>query len=86
MIPSKDDRIVAADEMKADLDRIHSWRWKWNINFEPTKCHALCVSLKKDVDLHPPLFMDALSITEVDVLKILGIYFNCKLTWHYIYV
>ena len=44
---------------------------------------ALCVSLKKDVDLHPTLFMAALSITEVDVLKILGIHFDCKLTWSY---
>ena len=81
MIPSKDDRIVAADELNADLGRIYTWGKKWNINFEPDKCHLLCVSLKKDVDLHPPLFMDALSIVEVDVLKILGIYFDHKLTW-----
>ena len=42
----------------------------FTINFE---CHALCMSLKKDVnvDLYPPLFMATLSITEVDVLKIL---------------
>ena len=70
--------------MNADLDKVHSWGRKCNINFKPTKCHALCVSLKKDVDLHPPLFMDALSIAEVDVLKILGIHFDCKLTWSYI--
>ena len=36
-----------------------------------------CVSLKKDVGLYPPLFMDALSIMEV--LKILWIHF----TWNY---
>ena len=81
MISSKDDRIVAANEINVDLGRIQGR--KSNINFEPTKCHTLCVSLKKDVNLHPPLFMDALSITEVDVLKILGIYFDCKLTWSY---
>ena len=51
VIPLKD----AADEMSADLGRIHSWGQKWNINFEPTKCHALCVSLKKDVGFHPPV-------------------------------
>ena len=50
--------------------------------FEPNKCYSLCESLKKDVDL-PPLYMDALSIVEVDVLKILGIHFNQKLTWNY---
>ena len=56
---------------------------KWNINFEPTKCHAHCVSLKNDVGLHQPVFMDTLSIVEVDVLKVLGIYFDRKLTWSY---
>ena len=78
------DRIAAANEMSADLGRIHSWGWKWNINFEPTKCHALCVSLKNDVGLHQPVFMDTLSIVEVDVLKVLEIYFDRKLTWSYI--
>ena len=40
---------------------------------------TLCV--QKDLDKHPPLFVDSLSIIEVDVLKILGIYFDRKLTW-----
>ena len=31
--------------------------------------------------MHSPLFMDTLYIAEVDVLKILGIYFDRKLTW-----
>ena len=70
--------------MSADLGRIHSWGQKWNINFESTKYHALCVSLKKDVGFHPPVFMDTLSIAEVDVLKVLGIYFDRKLTWSYV--
>ena len=51
--------------------------------FEPDKCYSLCVSLKKDVALHQPLYMDALLIAEVDVLKILGIYFDRKFTWNY---
>ena len=45
-------------------------------------CH-LKMSIKKNVDLHSPLFMDALSIAEVDVLQILGIHFDHKLTWSY---
>ena len=81
VIPSKDDRTSAADELNADLDRIYSWGQTWNINFEPAKCCILCVSLKRDIDLHPPLFMATLPIDEVDVLKILGIYFDRKLLW-----
>ena len=52
-----------------------------SINFEPAKCHLLCVSLKRDTELHPPLSMATLPIEEVDVLKILGVYFDCKLKW-----
>ena len=69
--------------MSADLARIYSWGWMWNINFEPAKCHSLCVSLKRDVNLHPPLSLATLPIEEVDVLKILGIHFDRKLTWSY---
>ena len=69
--------------MSADLARIYSWGRMGNINFEPAKCHSLCVSLKRDVNLHPPLSMATLSIEEVDVLKILGIHFDHKLTWSY---
>ena len=67
--------------MNADLVRIYLWGRMWNINFEPAKCHSLCVSLKRDTDLHPPLFMATLPIEEVDVLKILGVYFDRKHTW-----
>ena len=43
VIPSKDNRTVAADEMSA---RIYSWGRKWNINFEPTKCIRFVCYLK----------------------------------------
>jgi len=81
VIHTNDDRIAAAEELNADMRDVYSWDRKWNFYCEPNKCHSLCVSLKKDLDKHPPLFVDSLSITEVDVLKILGIYFDCKLTW-----
>ena len=79
VIPSKDDRTTAADDLNADLDRIYSWGQTWNINFELAKCRTLCVSLKRDIDLHPPLFMATLPIDEVNTLKILGIHFDRKL-------
>ena len=31
--------------------------------------------------IHPPLSMATVPIEEVDVLKILGVYFDRKLTW-----
>ena len=55
VLPSKDNRITAADKMNADLASIYLWGRMWNINFEPAKCHSLCVSLLRDIDteLHP---------------------------------
>ena len=50
-------------------------------------CHTLFHNawntLKKDLDGHPPVFVDSLSIAEVDMLKILGIYFDRKLMEQY---
>ena len=77
MIPSKDDRTIAADELNAG---IYTWGQIWNINFEPAKCCTLCVSLKQDIDL-PSILMATLLIDEVDVLKILGIHFDHTLLW-----
>ena len=61
--------MIAADELNADLDRLYLWGQTWNVNFEPAKCHTLCVSPKRDIDLQSPLFMSTLLIDEVDVLK-----------------
>ena len=36
----------------------------------------------RDTDCHPPLFMSSLPIKEVESLKILGFYFDKKLTWN----
>ena len=72
VIPTKDNRNTAAIKINADLNRICLWGRKWIIIFEPDKCYSLCCLLKKDVALHRPLYMDALLIAEVDVLKSWG--------------
>jgi len=83
VIPTKDDGAAAAIEINVDLTRACLWGRRWNIIFEPDKCHSFSVSLKMDVDLHPPLYMYALPIAEVDVLRILGIHFGRTLTWNH---
>jgi len=73
--------MTAAAEMIADLNCVYSWGRKWNINFEPAKCHSLCVSLKHNIDGHPPIFMTSLPIEEINHFKIEGFTFDYKLTW-----
>jgi len=76
MIPAKNDRTAV---ITTDLNIMGT---EVEYYFERDKCYSLCMSLKKDADLHPPLYMDVLSIAEV-TMKILGIYFDRKLTWNH---
>ena len=82
-IPTKDLRLSAAAEINADLCSIADWGRRWHIEFEPLKSSAICVSLKRDVEEHPPLFMNGVLIKESKVLSILGFHFDSHLTWGY---
>ena len=54
------------------------------LNLNPQSLiNALCVSLKHDVEEHPPLFMNGVLIEESMVLSILGFHFDSCLTWDY---
>ena len=35
------------------------------IEFEPSKSHTICVSLKHDIEEHPPLFMNDVSLSTI---------------------
>ena len=64
--------MSAAIEIRANLCSIADWERRWHIEFEPSKFNAICVSLKRDVEEHPPLFMNGVLIKESKVLSILG--------------
>ena len=83
VIPTKDLRLSAAVEINADLCSIADWGRRWHIEFEPLKSNAICASLKRDVEEHPPLFMNGVLIKESKVLSILGFHFDSRLTWGY---
>ena len=84
VIPTKDLRLSAADEINADLCNLADWGKQWHIEFEPSKSNALCVPLKRGVEEHPSLFMNGVLIKVSKVLSILGFYFHSRLTWDYI--
>ena len=83
VIPTKDLRLSAAAEINADLCRVADWGRRWHIEFEPSKSNTICVSLKRDVEEYPPLFMNDVLIRESKVLSILGFHFDSRLTWSY---
>ena len=83
VIPTEDLRLSAAVEINADLCSIADWGRQWHSEFEPLKSNAICVSLKCDVEEHPPSFMNGVLIKESKVLSILRFYFDSCLTWGY---
>ena len=83
IIPTKELRLSAAAEINADLCQVTDWGRRWHIEFEPSKSHTICVSLKRDIEEHPPLFMNDVLISESKVLSTLGFYFDSRLTWSY---
>ena len=85
VIPTKDLRLSVAIEINADLCGIADWGRRWHIEFKSLESNALCVSLKHDVEEHPPLFMNGVLIKESKVLSILGFHFDSRLTWDYVY-
>ena len=83
IIPTKELRFRAPAEINADLCRVAEWGRRWYIKFKPSKSHTICVSLKRDIEEHPPLFMNDVLIGESKILSILGFHFDSHLTWSY---
>ena len=80
------DRQEAIAHTNQDLKRVLRWgkKWKTVTAFEPTKTHAMLVTNSKD--MCPHLSIDLLEFDGVKIgfekqLKIVGVIYDCKLTW-----
>jgi ribonuclease HI len=68
------------DRMQAALDFITDWSETWGLVFDAAKCKALDVHIRRNVErLH--LSMDGRVIPQVDVIKYLGVWIDCRLSW-----
>ena len=76
VIPTKDLRLNAAAEINVDFCRIVDWERNWHIECEPLKTNSTCVSLKRDIEEHTPVFMNNVLIRESKVLSVLGFHFD----------
>ena len=81
IIPQKQDRLRATDELNADLAALFQFGQPWFMDFAPLKTRSLLISLKRDTFDHPPLFMNNCPIAEVSSLKILGFMLDSSFTW-----
>lgn len=77
-----DNPVHAADELNADLAKIHSWATKWLVSFNPAKTDSMVLSRKHNKPLHPPLNMNQHLINDVNFHKHLGLTFSKDCSWH----
>ena len=81
IIPLKQDRLRAADELNTDITALFQFGQQRFMDFAPLKAKTLLISLKHDTFDHPALFMNNCPIAEMSSLKILGFTFDSSFTW-----
>ena len=77
-----DNPISAADELNADLAKIHAWAVRWLVSFNPSKSESMILSRKHNKPFHPPLSMNQNLINNVNSHKHLGLTFSQDCSWH----
>ncbi|KAI5738278.1 hypothetical protein M8J77_004905 [Diaphorina citri] len=67
--------------MQSSLDNITNWSNTSGFLFSPQKCNAIHFCKKRKVHNHPNLSISDLPLNFVDTIKLLGLYFDKKLTF-----
>jgi hypothetical protein len=78
------ERMGAVYDLNADLKRVARWGKRWKTTFEPTKTHAMFVSKTRDNGIYPAIDLlefGGVKIGYDDVLRIVGVIYDRKLTW-----
>ena len=78
----EDNPISAADELNADLAKIHAWAVKWLVSFNTAKSESMILSCKHNKPFYPPLSMNQNLINSVNSHKQLGLTFSQDCSWH----
>ena len=65
-----------------DLLAIDSWAKQWLVNFCPPKTETLIVSNKRNIDDHPPLYLNGQVIKEDTEHKHVGVILDRTHSWH----
>ena len=77
-----DNPISAADELNADLAKMHAWAVRWLVSFNPAKSESMILSRKHNKPFHPPLSMNQNLINNENSHKHLGLIFSQNCSWY----
>ena len=81
-VPSSRDRPSISASLNRDLERISSWCKLWGMQINPRKTKGMIISRSRTrVPLFSDLVLDGVVVEMVDVLKILGVSVDSRLTF-----
>ena len=68
-----DDPAVSAGRLNSDLNKIAVWADKWLVTMNPVKSRNVVFSLKRNKQVHPPLFLNSNVVKDAESHTHLGL-------------
>ena len=81
------DRIICAESLQCDLNRIEAWADSWCVTFNASKTEEMIISRKRSQN-HPPLHFMNKELQPTDSITLLGVTITKTLSWsraHHMY-
>ena len=76
-----DDPAVSADRLNSDLNKISVWADKWLVTMNPVKSRNVVFSLKRNKQVHPPLFLNSNIVKDAESHTHLGLTLQSSMSW-----
>ena len=76
-----DDPVVSAGRLNSDLHKISVWADKWLVRMNPVKSRNVIFSLKRNKQVHPPLFLSSNIVKDVESHTHLGLTLQSSMSW-----
>ena len=76
-----DDTAVSAGRLNSDLNKIAVWADKWLVTMNPVKSLNVVFSLKRNKQVHPPLFLNSNMVKDAELHTHLGLTLQSSMSW-----
>ena len=74
------DRIICAESLQCDLNKIEAWADSWCVTFNASKTEEMIISRKRSQN-HPPLHFMNKELQPTDSITLLGVTITKTLSW-----
>ena len=75
------DTAVSAGHLNSDLNKIAVWADKWLVTMNPVKSCNVVFSLKRNKQVHPPLFLNSNMVKDAESHTHLVLTFQSSIAW-----